>query len=154
MTFVVNFGHMCLQENCNNDAFCKGLCNGHYLRYRRGSKMEPLIRRQEKGRQCKIDGCNKKHYGNDLCVSHWRTWNHQSIKKKLIEIMGGKCRACGGVFHPASFDFHHLDPKQKDFSVTNGFNNKSFDDINEEAKKCILLCANCHRAEHAGEQYA
>jgi hypothetical protein len=68
--------------------------------------------------------------------------------------MGGKCVACGGVFHPAAFDFHHLDPSKKDFSITNAFNNKTLDDIFDEAKKCILLCANCHRVEHAGEQYA
>jgi len=151
---MINFGRICSQENCDKNAHCKGMCNGHYLRYRRGIDAAPPIRQKEKGRKCKIDGCYKKHYGSGFCVNHWKAWNRQSIKKKLIELMGGKCGACNEVFHPASFDFHHTDPKKKDFSITNAFNNKTFDDIKKEAEKCILLCANCHRIEHAGEQYA
>lgn len=152
--FMQNIGKFCSQEQCDKPALCKGLCNGHYLRYRKGIGMESPIRRQEKNRKCKIVGCKKKHYGNDLCISHWRAWNRHYTKTKLIEMMGGKCQACHGIFHPAAFDFHHLDPKKKDFSITNAFNNKTFEDIKKEVEKCILLCANCHRIEHAGEQYA
>ncbi len=27
---------------------------------------------------------------------------------------------------------------------------KCINDVNEEAKKCIVICANCHREIHAG----
>jgi hypothetical protein len=151
---VQNAGKHCSQKECGKPVLCKGFCNGHYLRYRKGVKMEPSIRRQEKGRRCEIEGCEKKHYGNNLCTSHWRAWSRQSTKTKLIEMMGGRCRSCHGIFHPAAFDFHHLDPTKKDFSITNAFNNKPFDVIKKEVEKCVLLCANCHRIEHAGEQYA
>ena len=144
----------CKAPSCTNSVYASGFCNGHYLRHRRGINLDAPIRRQERDRKCKIDGCDKKHYGNDLCSSHWKRWSRHSIKKQLIQKMGGKCVACGGMFHPAAFDFHHLDPSKKDFSLTNAFNNKTLDDIFDEAKKCILLCANCHRVEHAGEQYA
>ena len=149
-----NVGFSCSQDKCDSAALCKGLCNAHYLRYIRGSEMKLPVKRRERNRTCKIDGCGKKHYGNDLCNSHWRSWSRHSIKVKLIEMLGGKCQTCEKVFHPAAFDFHHLDPKKKDFSITNAFNNKTFEAIEREVKKCILLCANCHRIEHAGEQYA
>ena len=60
--------------------------------------------------------------------------------------MGGKCHECKLVDDPAVYDFHHLDPKQKDFSI--GQQAKSFDKIKSELDKCIMLCANCHRKMH------
>lgn len=142
---------ICIAGDCDKPALAKCLCNGHYLRMRRGDNNKEPIRRQEKNRLCSLDGCKKKHYGNGYCVSHWRIWNRQTIKSKLIEMFGGKCQSCKGVFHIASYDFHHLDPSKKDFSVTDKISNYSFDRIKAEADKCILLCANCHRVEHAGE---
>jgi len=54
----------------------------------------------------------------------------------------------------AAFDFHHIDPKQKDFTITNEIANKPFKELENEVKKCILLCANCHRVVHSGGKYA
>ena len=43
-------------------------------------------------------------------------------------------------------DFHHLDPFQKDFTISgNHFGKKK---ITEEIKKCVPLCSNCHREFH------
>lgn len=144
----------CQAPSCNKTKLSLGLCNGHYLRYKKGQDITTPIRRQEKGRLCKVDGCKSKHYANNFCVRHWKAWNRQAIKSDLIREMGGKCSVCKDVFHPAAFDFHHLDPKKKDFSITDALNNKSIEEIKLEVSKCILLCANCHRVEHAGEQYA
>ena len=56
--------------------------------------------------------------------------------------------------HVACLEFHHLDPSQKDItlsmSATNGW---SFERIEKEAAKCILLCANCHRKEHYEQRH-
>ena len=151
MALMQNKGVICVAENCDRPALAKCLCNAHYLRMKKGYETTTSIRRQEKGRTCSIDKCDKKHYGNGYCVSHWKIWNRKTIKSKLIEMMGGKCKACGGVFHIASYDFHHLDPKKKDFSITDKLQRLPFEKIKEEADKCILLCANCHRVEHSGE---
>ena len=51
--------------------------------------------------------------------------------------------------------FHHKNPKEKDFIIGN-VGNKSWDRIKIEMKKCILLCANCHMIEHStknGEKF-
>jgi len=149
VTIHLNKGFECSQVDCSKPALCKGLCNAHYLRMIKGLNMNKPVRHQEKNRKCKIENCGKKHYGNGYCVSHWKTWNRQNIKLKLIEILGGKCKGCGNVYHHAAFDFHHLDPSKKEFSITEKIQNLPFEDLVEEAKKCILLCANCHRIEHA-----
>lgn len=62
---------------------------------------------------------------------------------------GGKCRACG---YDKCFDvlcFHHLDPAQKEGQVS-FLLKRSFQKAEEEIKKCVLLCANCHGEIHAG----
>jgi len=46
-------------------------------------------------------------------------------------------------------EFHHLDGKEKDFSIAFARdNNLGILRIKEEIKKCIILCANCHRITH------
>ena len=71
------------------------------------------------------------------------------IKLKAIEYKGGKCEKCGYNKCPAVFEFHHLDPKQKDFSIAKNGHSRSWERVKNELDKCILLCANCHRELHA-----
>lgn len=73
-------------------------------------------------------------------------------KTELIRLFGGKCAHCGGEFHPEVYDFHHVDPSTKSFSIGGRGLLKPFDLILEEAKKCIMLCSNCHRTLHAQER--
>lgn len=73
------------------------------------------------------------------------------LKERAVEYKGGKCALCGYNRCVKSFDFHHLDPKEKDFTVGSN-SNISWDRLKKEIDKCILLCANCHREVHAGYQ--
>ena len=61
------------------------------------------------------------------------------------------CSKCGQN-HPATLDFHHPDPKQKESSVQKYTSNGQFKRAYEEASKCIVLCANCHRIHHYDEK--
>jgi hypothetical protein len=45
--------------------------------------------------------------------------------------------------------FHHVDPSKKSFAVSTA-SGKSLDTFREEAKKCVLLCANCHGEVETG----
>jgi cytochrome c553 len=45
--------------------------------------------------------------------------------------------------------FHHVDPSKKSFSLTVAMG-KSLAVLREEAKKCVLVCANCHGEIEAG----
>lgn len=67
-------------------------------------------------------------------------------KEYVLDDLKTPCRKCGET-RLYILDFHHIDPKEKEFSVADviGRGNKS---IAEEAKKCICLCANCHREFH------
>ncbi len=78
--------------------------------------------------------------------------NRRRKKRKLdaIAYKGGKCVKCGYDEHPTVLEFHHLDPNQKDFTIS-GNHARKWDLVKEELDKCILLCANCHRLVHAEE---
>jgi len=77
------------------------------------------------------------------------TLNRMSILKfKMIEYKGGCCVRCGYNKYQGALEFHHLDPKEKDFNPSH-LKKYTFDDrIKNELDKCILVCANCHREIH------
>tara|TARA_R110000868_G_scaffold184054_2_gene425504 strand:+ start:347 stop:739 length:393 start_codon:yes stop_codon:yes gene_type:complete len=60
------------------------------------------------------------------------------------------CTQCGED-HPATLDFHHID-KEDHQHVHKLISNGCFDAAVREIKKCIVLCANCHRKVHYEEK--
>ena len=72
-------------------------------------------------------------------------------KLKAIEYLGGKCAHCGIVSeHRGIYDFHHTDSGEKE-ADPGSLMHYSWERIQQELDKCILLCANCHRIEHGKE---
>lgn len=72
-------------------------------------------------------------------------------KKQAINDMGGCCKDCGLKLkdsHYSVFEFHHINPSEKD-SDWSKLRLKSKTAIQKELSKCVLLCANCHRIRHA-----
>lgn len=65
---------------------------------------------------------------------------------KLKQARGGKCERCGYNTCIKALEFHHLDPNEKDFTISN--DHFKLKEAVEESKKCILICANCHRELH------
>lgn len=63
---------------------------------------------------------------------------------------GSTCDVCQGAYHIAAFDFHHVDPSQKERSlkVTRWTAGPKGALVKAEADSCALLCSNCHRIEH------
>jgi hypothetical protein len=83
----------------------------------------------------------------------------QSLRKRrrkrkadLVAAYGGRCVDCGYATCPQALQFHHRDPSTKDFRL--GEFNGSLARLIEEAAKCDLVCANCHRIRHAREAAA
>ena len=68
-------------------------------------------------------------------------------KLEMINLLGGKCSQCGYKDCSAALEFHHKTGK-KDENITRLLGHKSKQQILKEVKRCILLCANCHRALH------
>jgi len=61
------------------------------------------------------------------------------------------CVKCGQN-HPATLDFHHIDSSTKEASVNKLIKYRAFKRAMEEVKKCVVLCANCHRIHHHDER--
>lgn len=72
-------------------------------------------------------------------------------KKRLVEYLGGECAICGYNKCLAAFDFHHINAEEKSFGVGPLLPGKKFEALLKEVKKCMLLCANCHRELHYNE---
>ena len=70
-------------------------------------------------------------------------------KELLIKECGGKCIICGYSKCSRAMTFHHIDSKNKKFTLdTRNLSQKTWEDIIEEVKKCQLLCFNCHMELH------
>lgn len=67
------------------------------------------------------------------------------IKIALVKAFDSKCQVCGGEFPEFIFDFHHLKPEEKIFGLSNSATTHSKSAYADEAKKCIMVCAHCHR---------
>lgn len=98
--------------------------------------------------RCEKEAKPEKKFCSQSCrntanVTNWR----RRAKQKLVEMFGGKCSKCGYNKCLAALSFHHLRDKKFGLSLSNITN---FKRLVEEAKKCVLLCANCHMEEHHG----
>lgn len=70
-------------------------------------------------------------------------------KLLLVKRLGGKCSICNYNKNLAVLCFHHINDKTKSFELdARSLGNMSQKNINEEVKKCILLCHNCHGEIH------
>lgn len=72
----------------------------------------------------------------------------QRLKERAVYVLGGKCQCCGYNKCSAALEFHHLNPDIKEFTFSDN-TNRSWENTRNELKKCILVCANCHREIHA-----
>jgi len=78
-----------------------------------------------------------------------KLWRYRT-KLRMVEAFGSKCGICGYSKCIKALEFHHLDPSKKDFSPGAGrASSKSWEKICIELRKCVMLCANCHREVHA-----
>lgn len=114
--------------------------------------------RQTIKKQCKTHGLikhfkrpdTKKTYRCSKCSSDAVTRRRQKIKLMSIEYKGGKCNLCKYKKCVSALDFHHKDPRKKDFGISAKGNCHSWKRIKEELDKCILVCKNCHQEIHEG----
>lgn len=148
-------------QNCNkettNPKFCSKSCSATY-----NNKIHIKRQRTKKCKVCDILISSDRTFCNKECYSKGRSKRRSlkpkgyprlksfrtKIKYESVQYKGGKCAICNYNKCIKALEFHHLDPTQKDFSISSI--SKSFESIKKELDKCILLCANCHREVHAG----
>jgi len=118
---------------------------------------EQILKLREEGKTydqiASILKCSKStisyHCNNDVKnrVILRQNMNRKNKKQALINYKGGKCFICGYNKCNSALEFHHKDPNEKDFTLSNHYG-KTVEDIKKELDKCDLLCSNCHREVH------
>lgn len=72
---------------------------------------------------------------------------NRECKLSIVKHFGGKCLDCNGTFPPCVYEFHHIDPSQKDVNPSQAIAYGE-ERMWRELNKCVMLCANCHRIRH------
>jgi transposase-like protein len=78
------------------------------------------------------------------------TARRRRVKRILLEEAGGCCARCGYDRCIGALHFHHLDPAVKSFGVGAAGVTRSLEAARAEARKCVVLCANCHAEVESG----
>lgn len=94
---------------------------------------------------------SKKHYGDNRGYYLKKAKkNNQKYKDFWTEYFKSKSCLCCGETESCTFDFHHLDPREKEYNISNMLSRKfTKEKVLKEIDKCVLLCSNCHRKVHA-----
>lgn len=110
---------------------------GPYLEY---CEIHKLEKRQDTGKSWR---CKK-------CASSAVRKNRRATSEKLKNLHGGCCVICGYNRCLRALHFHHIDPATKEFQIGGIGQTFSWARKVQEAKKCILVCSNCHAEIHDG----
>lgn len=96
-----------------------------------------------------ITKSGKFHHYCKLCGKKRTIARQKELKLQCIAYKGGKCQFCGYNKYYGSLAFHHTNPSQKDFGISDG-RCYNLEKIKPELDKCILVCNNCHGEIHGG----
>lgn len=83
-----------------------------------------------------------------------RRWRAK-IDAEIAKLKQGPCVDCGQTYPAAAMDLHHRDPATKLFGLAKWAKAKPpkgvsrLEYVLQEAAKCDLICANCHRIRHS-----
>ena len=89
-----------------------------------------------------LDG--RGYYRCRRCRAEAVSRRRRKMKQILVQEAGGACSVCGYAESPRALHFHHLDPAEKRFELNAKGVALALDTLRAEARKCVLLCSNCH----------
>jgi hypothetical protein len=147
------------QEKQNQLTSCEKLCTGCNITQ---SKTEFHKNKNSKdGLQSKCKKCNKANFKesylkdssiNIAAVARWTEKNKLSNQTKVWNyLLEHPCLHCGEA-DPVVLEFDHIDPSTKFKAIAMlKSTNCSWTTLENEMKKCQVLCANCHRRKTARE---
>ena len=136
-------------ENKKHCKVCDNLfpLTTEYFHKRKGSK---------DGFEWKCKSCVKKRTLENY-YKNKEKWNETTKKNKALQRQrineykdSKSCLKCGENRNWL-LDFHHKDPTQKDFQISQG-ERFGWEKVKKEIDKCVVLCSNCHRDFHYQEK--
>lgn len=74
--------------------------------------------------------------------------SRKRAKDRILYVMGERCSICGYDKCNSALELHHIDPTQKDFTISRN-TNRAWELVVSELPKTLLVCANCHREIHS-----
>jgi hypothetical protein len=99
-----------------------------------------------------------------VCGSKFKakTWNHKYCSKECFESTRPKvkstpdifnigkdvCSICGYNKYIECLEWHHLIEGDKLFQLSGHTGKRTVEEIEDEKKKCVVLCCNCHQEIH------
>lgn len=149
--------------------FCSHKCSGKYIFSKKILEYIPIHKKYPKKtktkNKCILCGINnikikfckscfdKKEKERGSCRYKIKKHKAKILKQKIINDFGGCCQNCGYNKCQRALTFHHINSKDKKFTIDiSNLIKKKESQIIEESKKCQLLCQNCHAIHHEKER--
>ena len=130
------------------------------------SESEYFVKDSKSGRlhsQCKQ--CYREHRST-YYKQHYRTYREQYLERarirrrtlrnqfreNMLKYLEGKACIICGENDKRTFEFDHISPSEKGFGIARSVSlGHSWDEVENEMKKCRILCANCHKKQTAAQ---
>jgi len=77
-----------------------------------------------------------------------RSKKRRELKIKAVQYLGGRCQMCGYDKCMGALEFHHI-RGNKEKGIHEILDKPNWEKLKKELKKCVLVCANCHREIHS-----
>lgn len=120
------------------------------LRRLAGAGVRGLIAFRPGGLSCPLHGQTEfaiegsGYYRCKRCRAEGVARRRRKLKAILVAEAGGKCRICGYDGYIGALEFHHVEPDEKRLAISGYGVTLSLEALRSEARKCVLLCSNCH----------
>jgi hypothetical protein len=110
------------------------------------------VKRQPRCKECQ-NKLTRKHYKHRKSKYKAAKDERHKIRQNLVlELLLKKSCVDCGESDPIVLDFDHINPKKKEFCVSQGVRDcRPIEIILEEISKCEIRCANCHRRKTSRE---
>jgi excisionase family DNA binding protein len=89
-----------------------------------------------------LDG--RGYYRCRRCRAEAVSRRRRKMKETLVSEAGGVCVICGYAANMRALHFHHVEPNEKRIEINAKGVALSLETLRAEARKCVLLCSNCH----------
>ena len=141
-------------HNCGVEIKLRTVINGKVINCQRRKycfKCSPFGSGNNKSKKCAAIAATllpRRPNGSRIRKDQYRKYQKELRKKRkkaLVEIFGGKCSICGYNKSYKALEFHHKNSKGKEFNLSCLGYTCKWERLLNEAKKCVLMCANCHR---------